>query len=184
MLKCFESAEETEEKKGTETITQALYDAVDLWQADVISISWTRNEESEELYEAVCYARENGAVLVAAAGNLSLSTPLGSLVYPAAWEEVIGVGGADTDEKGEPVSSLWYLKSEAVFVSADGNYEGEKGSSFAVPRVSGKIAEYLFQKPEASEAEIREWLKDTVIDAGEEGYDPVFGWGFLKTDNE
>ena len=53
MLKCFESAEETEEKKGTETITQALYDAVDLWQADVISISWTRNEESEELYEAV-----------------------------------------------------------------------------------------------------------------------------------
>ena len=134
MLKCFESAEETEEKKGTETITQALYDAVDLWQADVISISWTRNE--------------------------------------------------DTDEKGEPVSSLWYLKSEAVFVSADGNYEGEKGSSFAVPRVSGKIAEYLFQKPEASETEIREWLKDTVIDTGEEGYDPVFGWGFLKTDNE
>ena len=57
MLKCFESAEETEEKKGTETITQALYDAVDLWQADVISISWTRNEESEELYEAVCYAQ-------------------------------------------------------------------------------------------------------------------------------
>ena len=37
MLKCFESAEETEEKKGTETITQALYDAVDLWQADVAS---------------------------------------------------------------------------------------------------------------------------------------------------
>ena len=28
MLKCFESAEETEEKKGTETITQALYDAI------------------------------------------------------------------------------------------------------------------------------------------------------------
>ena len=72
MLKCFESAEETEEKKGTETITQALYDAVDLWQADVISISWTRNEESEELYEAVCYARENGAVLVAAAGGDSV----------------------------------------------------------------------------------------------------------------
>ena len=90
------------------------------------------------------------------------------------------MGGADTDEKGEPVSSLWYLKSEAVFVSADGNYEGEKGSSFAVPRVSGKIAEYLFQKPEASEAEVREWLKETARDAGEEGYDPVFGWGFLE----
>lgn len=58
-------------------------------------------------------------------------------------------------KRGMPVSSLWYLKSEAVFVSADGNYEGEKGSSFAVPRVSGKIAEYLFQKPEASEAEIQ-----------------------------
>ena len=61
-----------------------------------------------------------------------------------------------------------------------GNYEGEKGSSFAVPRVSGKIAEYLFQQPEASEAEVREWLKETARDAGEEGYDPVFGWGFLE----
>lgn len=184
MLKCFDSSEETEEEKGTETVTQALYDAVDLWQADVISISWTRNEESEELYKAVCHARENGAVLVAAAGNLSLSTPLGSLVYPAAWEEVIGVGGADINEKGEPVSSLWYLKSEAVFISADGNYEGEKGSSFAVPRVSAQIAEYLLDQPEASETEIREWLKENAVDAGEEGYDPVFGWGFLKMDNE
>ena len=88
MLKCFESAEETEEKKGTETITQALYDAVDLWQADVISISWTRNEESEELYKAVCYARENGAVLVAAAGNLSVFLP----AEPAFWYADTGSG--------------------------------------------------------------------------------------------
>ena len=31
-----------------------------------------------------------------------------------------------------------------------------------------------------SEAEVREWLKETARDAGEEGYDPVFGWGFLE----
>ena len=39
-------------------------------------------------------------------------------------------------------------------------------------------------KSRASEAEIREWLKDTVIDTGEEGLRPGIWLGFLKTDNE
>ena len=33
--------------------------------------------------------------------------------------------------------------SEAVFVCADGNYKGEKGSSFAVPQVTAVLADYL-----------------------------------------
>ena len=59
---------------------------------------------------------KNGAVLVAAAGNLSLSTlgAVWSIRQPG--KRSLVWGGADTDEKGEPVSSLWYLKSEAVFV--------------------------------------------------------------------
>lgn len=103
-----------------------IYDAVDVYDADIINMSWTLNQDSEELHEAICYAAKQNVLLVAAAGNLSLSTPLGSQVYPASWEEVIGVSGADLNAQGEPVSSLWYLQSDAVFVSADGNYRGEK----------------------------------------------------------
>lgn len=146
MLKCFDSSTslpQNTQKAGDASeatdigtaIIQAVYDAVDVYDADIINMSWTLNQDSEELHEAICYAAKQNVLLVAAAGNLSLSTPLGSQVYPASWEEVIGVSGADLNAQGEPVSSLWYLQSDAVFVSADGNYRGEKGSSFAAPRI-------------------------------------------------
>ena len=195
MLKCFDSSisltqnsqEASEEQsKAPDTgsaIIRAIYDAVDVYDADIINMSWTLNQDNEELHEAIQYAAKRNVLLVAAAGNLSLSTPLGSETYPAAWEEVIGVSGADMDDQGEPVSSLWYLQSDAVFVSADGNYQGEKGSSFAAPRISGVLAKYLsesqFEKQTQEDAE--EYLKGIVVDAGDPGYDTTFGWGYVKT---
>lgn len=194
MLKCFDSStslsqnaqEDAEEQsKAPDTgsaIMQAIYDAVDVYDADIINMSWTLNQDNEELHEAIAYAVKRNVLLVAAAGNLSLSTPLGSEVYPAAWEEVIGVSGADLNEQGEPVSSLWYLQSDAVFVSADGNYHGEKGSSFAAPRISGVLAKYLSELPNEmhTKGTAEEYLKDIAVDAGDPGYDTTFGWGYVK----
>lgn len=165
--------------QDTECVAQAIYDAVDVYHADVVNISWTLNQPSEPLHDAIRYAYENGVTLVAAAGNLSLQTPLGSEVYPAAWEEVIGVGGVDVDENGTPVSSLWYLQSESVFVCADGSCGDQKGSSFATPRVSAWIADYLSTARNVSDVQVREQLKAAAEDEGEEGYDTTFGWGFL-----
>lgn len=188
MLKCLECLEASEktsaQQKKTEeqAVIQAIYDAVEVYQADVLNISWTLNAESEALHEAVSYAHEQGVILIAAAGNLSLQTPLGSKVYPAAWEETIGVGGVDLEEDGTPVSSLWYLQNDSVFVCADGNFEGEKGTSFAVPRVTAAAEEYLktAEKSEKSDLAVREYLKRQAEDLGEEGYDPVFGWGYIQ----
>lgn len=195
MLKCFDSsislpqnAQESEEEQSKDpdagtAIMQAVYDAVDVYDADIINMSWTLNQESDELHEAIQYAAGQNVLLVAAAGNLSLSTPLGSEVYPAAWKEVIGVTGADLDDQRAPVSSLWYLQSDAVFVSADGNYRGEKGSSFAAPRISGVLAKYLAETPEEkhTQEDAEEYLKDIAADEGERGYDTVFGWGFIES---
>ena len=163
-------------------IQHPVIPAVDVYDADIINMSWTLNQDSEELHEAICYAAKQNVLLVAAAGNLSLSTPLGSQVYPASWEEVIGVSGADLNEQGEPVSSLWYLQSDAVFVSADGNYQGEKGSSFAAPRISGILAGYLDRTSEEKHTQsyAEEYLKSIAVDAGHPGYDTVFGWGYVK----
>ena len=194
MLKCFDSSisltqneqgDAEEQSKAPDTgsaIMQAIYDAVDVYDADIINMSWTLNQDSEELHEAICYAAKQNVLLVAAAGNLSLSTPLRSQVYPASWEEVIGVSGADLNAQGEPVSSLWYLQSDAVFVSADGNYQGEKGSSFAAPRISGILAGYLDRTSEEKHTQsyAEEYLKSIAVDAGPPGYDTVFGWGYVK----
>ena len=195
MLKCFDSsislpqnAQESDEEQSKDSdagtaIIQAIYDAVDIYDADIINMSWTLNQNNEELHEAIQYATKRNVLLVAAAGNLSLSTPLGREVYPAAWKEVIGVSGADLNEQGEPVSSLWYLQSNAVFVSADGNYQGEKGSSFAAPRISGVLAKYLSEVliESHTKEKAEEYLKEIAIDAGDPGYDTTFGWGYVET---
>lgn len=195
MLKCFDSSmaltQNTQEASGEHSnatdigsaIIQAIYDAVDIYDADIINMSWTLNQDDEELHEAMTYAAGRNVLLVAAAGNLSLSTPLGSEVYPAAWKEVIGVSGVDLNEQGEPVGSLWYLQSDAVFVSADGNYQGEKGSSYAVPRISGILAKYLSEVPNENhtKGKAEEYLKEIAIDAGDSGYDTTFGWGYVET---
>lgn len=189
MLKCVEDAENVDGGASSasadeteEAIIQALYDAVDVYHADIINISWTGNRESEALHEAVCYAADKGVIIVAAAGNLSFATPLGSEVYPAAWDETIGVAGVDLDENGEPESSLWYLHGDAVFVCADGNYQEQRGSSFAAPRVTAVLAQHLAGITTVETFDLEQaqtWLKSIAKDAGEPGYDTTFGWGFI-----
>ncbi|MGN0802472.1 MAG: S8 family peptidase, partial [Candidatus Faecivicinus sp.] len=126
MLKCFDAQNSVNE----EAIVAALYAAVDTYCADVINMSWTLADESEVLHEAILHARERGAVLVACAGNLSLSTGLGTVAYPAAWDEVIGVAGVDLNDQGEPQTSLWYLYGEAVDFCARSDCGDEKGASY------------------------------------------------------
>lgn len=174
MLKCFDSQETVNE----EAIVSALYAAVDTYHADVINMSWTLPGESEALREAIAYAYDRGVTLVACTGNLSVSTGLGTVAYPAAWDEVIGVAGVDLNEAGEPKTSLWYLYGEAVDFCARGDWVDDKGSSYAAARVSGLIAAALQSGVESSG--ISQHLKASAKDMGDPGFDDRFGWGYLE----
>ena len=174
MLKCFEA----EDSVNEDAIVAALYAAVDTYRADVINMSWTLADESEALREAILHAHDSGAVLVACAGNLSLSTGLGTVAYPAAWDEVIGVAGVNLDAQGEPKTSLWYLYGEAVDFCARGDCGDEKGASFSTARVSGLIAAALLSGVE--KAQIPESLAAMAQDMGEPGFDDRYGWGYLE----
>ena len=175
MLKCFDSSSTV----NGEVIISALYTAVNEYHADVINMSWTLANESEALREAVLYAHEQGAILVSCTGNLNLTTGLGAITYPAAWDEVIGVAGVNLNEDGEPQTSLWYLYGEAVDFCARGDFGDEKGSSYAAARVSGMIAAALQNGVERSE--IESILQTGAKDMGEPGIDDRFGWGYLET---
>lgn len=175
MLKCFESQDTVNE----EAIVAALYAAVDTYHADVINMSWTLPKESEALHEAILHAHDQGAILVACTGNLSVSTGLGTVAYPAAWDQVIGIAGVDLNEAGEPKTSLWYLYGEAVDFCARGDCGDDKGSSYAAARISGLIAAALQSGVESSR--ISEYLSGLAQDMGEPGYDGRFGWGYLAT---
>ena len=175
MLKCFGSQDTVNE----EAIVAALYAAVDTYHADVINMSWTLPKESDALHEAIVHAHDRGAILVACTGNLSVSTGLGTVAYPAAWEEVIGVAGVDRNEAGTPKTSLWYLYGEAVDFCARGDWGEDKGSSYAAARVSGLIAQAL--QSGVKPAEVSDFLASTALDMGETGFDNRFGWGYLET---
>lgn len=173
MLRCFADWDTLEE----DAIVAALYAAVDTYHADVINMSWTLTDESDALHAAVRYAHEQGAVLVASCGNLSLNTALGTVAYPAAWKEVIGIAGVDLSTDGTPQTSLWYLYGETVDFCVRGDCDGEKGSSYAAARASGMIAAALQQGVE--KAAIPDYLAAQAQDMGEPGYDSRFGWGYL-----
>ena len=174
MLKCFEA----EDSANEEAIVAALYAAVDTYHADVINMSWTLANESAALHEAILHAHDQGAVLVACAGNLSLSTGLGAVAYPAAWDEVIGVAGVNLDAQGEPQTSLWYLYGEAVDFCARSDCGDEKGASYSTARVSGLIAAALQSGVEKTQ--ILEYLASMAQDMGEPGFDDRYGWGYLE----
>ena len=174
MLKCFEA----EDSANEEAIVAALYAAVDTYHADVINMSWTLANESAALHEAILHAHDQGAVLVACAGNLSLSTGLGAVAYPAAWDEVIGVAGVNLDAQGEPQTSLWYLYGEAVDFCARSDCGDEKGASYSTARVSGLIAAALQSGVE--KVEIYEYLAAMAQDMGAPGFDDRYGWGYLE----
>ena len=175
MLKCFGARDTLNEK----AVVDALYAAVDTYHASVINMSWTLPNESDALHEAILHAYDRGAVLVACTGNLSVSTGLGTVAYPAAWDEVIGVAGVDLDASGEPKTSLWYLYGEAVDFCARGDCGDDKGSSYAAARVSALTAAALQDGVEPSQ--IAAYLAAMAQDMGEPGYDGRFGWGYLET---
>ena len=125
-------------------------------EARVISLSWGSETASLMLETTIDYAVGKGLILVAAAGN----APTGKPVYPAAYENVIGVGALTPD--GEP----WDQSNHGNFVAvyAPGladmpvGYQGDPGTyigtSIATAYTAHKVAAILDQQPDADMATI------------------------------
>ena len=173
-IKCFEDRLNAD---GA-ILAKGLRAAVNDWNADIVVMSFASPVEDEELHVAVREAAEKGTLLLASAGNLSLETGLGCAVYPASWDEVIGIGGVDVSEDGEVTSSLWYLRGEAVAFCANADGGDEKGASFAVPRAAALCARLLLEG--VRPADVVPQLQQMAQDLGAPGYDTTYGWGYLE----
>ena len=171
----------TQANGGTEALCQALRDAVDLFHCRVINVSLSASEDSEALQSAVAYAEEQGAVVVAAAGNGE------GVYYPAAYPTVISVGTADGAGPAAFSSSgadvLW-PGAELLSVTnrARERTETVSGTSFSCACAAGLCARILSEQPELTPAEVRERIFGMAEDIGEAGYDPASGWGVLPAD--
>ncbi len=156
----------------------AIVHAVDQG-AHILSNSWGGYGESQILREAVDYALNAGVIVVAAAGNDGITTPL----YPAAFPGVIAVGATDASDSLVSFSNYgdWVdVTAPGVDILSTvpfGGYEYFSGTSMATPHVSGLLALLKSHFPTYTPQMLEELLIGTALDLGDPGFDPFYGWG-------
>ena len=147
--------------------------------AKIISCSWGSSSDSQLIHDAVEYATNKGALVIAAAGNSGTS----ERHYPAAYPEVIAVTA--TNEKDKLVSFSTY--GDWVDIAAPGTsivstflwntYVSMSGTSMAAPHVAGVAALVWSEFPGMSNEQVRGQLLNTADDLGSRGFDVYFGHG-------
>ena len=180
-LKCFDPGDSATVSR----IARAIYDAVDVYNCKVINMSLGTKDNSETLKNAVNYACEKGVVLVASVGNDGASQKY----YPAAYDNVIGVGSVDENKE----KSLFSQYNDSVFVVAPGEnikslwanngYNSLGGTSQAASLVTGLAAIALSCNKDITPEYIKDLLIGTSDDLGTAGYDTFFGYGLVNTEN-
>jgi thermitase len=156
---------------NAEAVARGIIWAVDKG-AEVINLSLVFSDSSEALEQAVSYAWDKGAVIVAAAGNYGGSKP----VYPAGYDNCLAVTATD----GDDMLAMFANHGPWVGVAAPGAdiystlpddaYGFKTGTSMAAAYVSG-LAALLF--PLASDSSGDGLVNDEVRNAIEAGCDPT-----------
>jgi hypothetical protein len=165
------------------TLAEGILRAADSG-ADVINISMGSYGNSSLVANAVRYAQEKGAVIVASSGNAGIE----AIAYPAGYEGVIAVGAVEGN--GEHLN--FSNSGDNLDISAPGFQVnaawGEKmltsfsGTSASAPFVSGAIAAAMSENPNMSAQQAADLVLSVTNDAGYPGDDPAYGSGILALD--
>ncbi len=172
-------------------VASAIWDAVDKYECDVINLSLGTTDNPRTLKEAIDHAVSEKVTVVAAVGNYAVNDNQyvvnDTEEYPAAYDNVIGVGSIDwLDYSRSPFSK----KNNSVFITAPGDYIvttdiGNKyvksaGTSLAAPLVSGAVALLKQANSKLTPAEIMNILAESARDDSKgDGYDTAYGHGVL-----
>ena len=146
---------------------EAIYDAVDEYECDVINLSFGDTKSNTSLYNAIMYAIDNNVIVVAAAGNWGNT----GYAYPASYTEVISVANAERVSGGFSIKDS-SQKNDMVDIAAPGTmlyaiYNNgtvgyQSGTSFACPVVSATAALAKSMDPDISQSEFHDLIKATA----------------------
>ncbi len=176
----------TMDVKGVSPVSRviaAIYDAIGLYDADIINLSVATTNNSNSLKRATEFAYAKGVIVIAAAGNKGTS----AYWYPASFDTVICVGSVGKDLGVSPFSQ----KNDGITVVAPGEeilslsdstagYASGNGTSFAAPYVAGLAVLALSIDENLTPDEFETLLIETATDLGPPGYDNGYGWGLVN----
>jgi len=157
--------------------------------AKVINISLGGGGEDPELEAALRYARSQGVVLVAAAGNDGID----GVLYPASSPAVIAVGSVDNNKTKSffsncgPELDLVAPGKQVTVLLPNRRYGKASGTSFASPMVAGVAALYMSRYKALSGSwpspdQVYTCLIGTAEDLGPRGHDTGYGFGLVRAD--
>lgn len=158
--------------------------------ADIVNMSFGGAAPSEAEKRAFAELYDDGALLVAAAGNRGEERAH----FPASYESVISVAAVDRDETRAPFSNYGEnveLAAPGVGVRStapmdgclscdDPVYTAMDGTSMAAPHVSGVAALVWGAQPDATNEDIRDVLAASARELGPPGRDPYHGHGLVR----
>jgi len=171
-------------------ISSALEYAATL-KADVVNMSMGSYLASNPYASSIRKIRNSGALIVAAAGNVSTS----NTHYPSADPNVIAVGAFANMLNLSTQATQYSLANYSTYgdhnltlcapgtfytTKMDGTYGASNGTSIATPIVSSAIALYRSLYPDSTVDEVTEALIASTSDHGDYGRDYKFGYGGLN----
>lgn len=185
----------SEQRGNHYDIAEGIYYSVNSF-AQIINMSFGGENSSNTLKEAVEYADSQGSIIISASGNEGNN----SVLYPAAYSEVIAVGAVDKNNKRTDYSNYG---SELDLVASGGDFNIDNGvfstwgyydpetedtesgyaymdgTSMAAAHVSGAAALLLASDNTLTSSAIKERLTSTAVDLGLEGKDLEYGYGLI-----
>ena len=157
----------------------------------VVNMSLGTSQDVPSFHEAIINVYNAGVTIVAAAGNTG-----GSVVYPAAYPEVIAVSATDQNNQIASFSSRGpEIDLSAPGVSIYSTYKNQSyatlsGTSMAAPHVTGAAALIIDTKKcdlnldnICTPAEVKQRLEQTALDLGDSGKDNLYGSGLVNVYN-
>ena len=169
---------------------------------DVINLSLGGNTYSQSEAETYQEVRDQGVIVIAAAGNNGTSAD----VYPAAYDGVVSVsavtinetlasyssygqtidiaapGGSSSDTNGDGyVDGVLSTVGDDSSGSIEMSYAFSTGTSMAAPHVTGVVALMKALYPELTPDEFDTLLQSGYLtrDLGDADWDEQFGWGLI-----
>jgi type VII secretion-associated serine protease mycosin len=150
--------------------------------AKVINLSLGGATESSSLTQAITYANDKGALVVAAAGNGGASD---RPKWPASLDLTLAVTAVDQannatsfDQRGDYIDIA--APGANVVSTAKGDYITLSGTSMAAGFVAGAAALLFAAEPRVTNTQVRDILLRTATDIGEPGRDLTFGVGLIN----